>query len=54
MPLVPVSDPELVKLMLALSEQPTAKTADPASLIDSAPWKRLQESGFVKSLPVQQ
>ena len=54
MPLIPASDVELVKLMLALSEQPTAKSADPASLIDTTAWKRIQESGFLKTLPVQQ
>ena len=54
MPLVPDTSAELVKLMLGLSEQPAAKTTDPASLVDASAWKRLQDSGFMKTLPVQQ
>ena len=54
MPLVPVADPELVKLMLSLSEQPKAKTVDPTTLYDAGPFKRLVDSGFLKPLPVQQ
>jgi NitT/TauT family transport system substrate-binding protein len=54
MPLVPSIDSDLVKLMLGLSEQPSAKTVDPATLYDNSPWKKLSDSGFLKTLPVQQ
>jgi NitT/TauT family transport system substrate-binding protein len=54
MPLIPVADPELIKLMLSLSEQPKAKTVDPTTLYDAGPFKRLVDSGFLKTLPVQQ
>jgi NitT/TauT family transport system substrate-binding protein len=54
MPLVPKLQPDLVKLMLDLSEQPSAKTADPTSLYDNSLWQKIADEGFMKTLPVQQ
>jgi NitT/TauT family transport system substrate-binding protein len=54
MPLVPKLQPDLVKLMLDLSEQQSAKTADPTSLYDNSLWQKIADEGFMKTLPVQQ
>jgi NitT/TauT family transport system substrate-binding protein len=53
MPLVPLVDADLVKLMLALSEQPNAKSVDPITLYDNSVWKKITDSGFLQTLPVQ-
>jgi ABC-type nitrate/sulfonate/bicarbonate transport system substrate-binding protein len=53
MPLIPALDVDLVKLMLALSEQPTAKTVDPTTLYDNSLWQKIADSGFLQTLPVQ-
>jgi ABC-type nitrate/sulfonate/bicarbonate transport system substrate-binding protein len=51
MPLVPALEPDLVKLMLDLSDQPAAKTADPTTLYDNSLWNKISDSGFLKTLP---
>jgi ABC-type nitrate/sulfonate/bicarbonate transport system substrate-binding protein len=53
MPLVPSIDSGLVKLMLGLSDQPTARTVDPSTLYDNSLWQKITDSGFMKTLPVQ-
>lgn len=53
MPLIPELKPELITLMLELSSQPAAKTTKPEQLYDPSLFKKIVDSGFLKTLPVQ-
>jgi NitT/TauT family transport system substrate-binding protein len=51
---LPYLDVELVKLMLNLSEKPQAKTVDPNTLFDNSYLKKVEDSGFLKTIGATQ
>lgn len=51
MPLLPRTERSLVEFMLSLSEDPQARSTDPATLYDNSFIEKVEASGFLKTLP---